>query len=221
MKDYVNITKGRKQKGRERNIVDLSQSLSKLSEWADFLTNDANKIQITHLLCDFLLQPDTLEKDIYVTKGEVCYQKSGSNNIEIQSLKCKQREADTRTMQHVYFASKEHDSACVVADDTDVLVLLLFVSNECNGELFFREGTQSSKKGILYHKVHTLFRHPGSNICSILPAFHSLTGCDLTNPFYGRSKFGSFKNLLKKPGTKEKLSSLSTDAIDVDDVTVN
>ena len=122
-------------------------------------------------------------------------------------------------MQHVYFASKEHDSVCVVADDTDVLVLMLFVSNECTGELFFREGTQSSKKGILYHKVNTLVSHLGSKICSILPAFHSLTGCDFTNPFYGRSKFGSFKNLLKKPGMEEKLSSLSTDVIDVDDVT--
>ena len=36
-------------------------------------------------------------------------------------------------------------SVCVVADDTDVFILLLHVSINCNETPYFRQGTTSSK----------------------------------------------------------------------------
>ena len=54
---------------------------------------------------------------------------------------------------------------CVVADDTDTLILLLYISKNCDGKLYLREGTQSSKKGVLYHDVKDLAAHLGK-LCS-------------------------------------------------------
>jgi hypothetical protein len=40
------LSKGRPDKGRERRISDLTQTLPKLRDWSDFLTNDVNKQQV-------------------------------------------------------------------------------------------------------------------------------------------------------------------------------
>ena len=31
--------------------------------------------------------------------------------------------------------------------------------------------------------------------CKIMPAFHTLTGCDYTAPIFGQSKYNIFKNM--------------------------
>ena len=136
--------------------------------------------------------------------------------IEIQTLKSNHKEADHRTIHHTHFASNQHDSVCIVADDSDILVLLLYISRRCCCQIYFREGTHLSKKGILYHNVSLLSQHLGPSICDMLPAFHTLTECDYTNQFYGRSKYGSFKIMQGKKEMMNKLSSLSTRNIDFD-----
>ena len=86
----------------------------------------------------------------------------------------------------VYAAKLTGKTVCVVADDTDVFILLLHVSINCNETPHFREGTKSSRDGITYHNVTSLSSQLGEKICAILPAFHSLTGSDFTKPFFGR-----------------------------------
>ena len=130
--------------------------------------------------------------------------------IEIQTLKSNHKEADHRIIHHTHFASDQHGNACIVADDSDILVLLLYISRRCCCQIYFREGAHSSKNGILYHNVSLLSQHLGPSICDILPAFHALTGCDYTNQFYGRSKYGSFKIMQRKKEMINKLSFLST-----------
>ena len=128
--------------------------------------------------------------------------------IEIQTLKSNHKEADHRIIHHTHFASDQHGNACIVADDSDILVLLLYISRRCCCQIYFREGAHSSKNGILYHNVSLLSQHLGPSICDILPAFHALTGCDYTNQFYGRSEYGSFKIMQRKKEMINKLSSL-------------
>ena len=76
-----------------------------------------------------------------VTKREHCFQMSKECNVEIQDLKSKQSEADHRIAQHAYLAFKNHNSVCLVADNTDVLALLLYISKGCSFKIYFREGT--------------------------------------------------------------------------------
>ena len=63
---------------------------------------------------------------------------------------------------------------CVVAADTNVFILLLFVEERCTTNLYFREGINSSKEVITYH-VTSLYNYLGANIYRVLPGFHALT----------------------------------------------
>ena len=91
---------------------------------------------------------------------------------------------------------KTGKSVCVVADGTDVFILLLHVSINCSETLHFRQGTPSLRDGRTYH-VTSLSSQLGEKICTLLPAFHSLTGSVFTKPFFGRSKISSFNQKIK------------------------
>ena len=119
----------------------------------------------------------------------------------------------------IYAAKLTGKSACVVADDTDVFILLLDVSINCNETLYCHQGTTSSRDGIIYHNVTSLSSQLGEKICAILPAFHSLTGSDFTKPFFGRSQISSFKKSLSKPESMDLMSSMKRNHVDVEKVT--
>ena len=105
-----------------------------------------------------------------------------------------------------------------MADDTDVFILLLHTSINCNETLYFRQGTTSSRDRITYH-VTSLSSQLGEKICAILPVFHLLTGPDFTRPFFGRSKINSFKKLLSKQESINLMSSMNTDDVAIEKVT--
>ena len=65
------LSKGRETKSRERKIVDLSQQLPVVSEWADFLTNSKNKCRLTLLLADFFLTKSKKMGRTYMLLKEV------------------------------------------------------------------------------------------------------------------------------------------------------
>ena len=81
--------------------------------------------------------------------------------------------------------------------------------------LYLRHGTQSSKDGITYHDVTSLYNHLGDIFCRILPVFHALTGSDYIFPFFRHSKYDIFKKILQVPFSAELLSSLSTSSVNV------
>ena len=82
----------------------------------------------------------------------------------------------------------------MVADDTDVYILLLYACPSTDVTLYFRQGTKSSKAGISYHNITALGGMLGQRICNILPSFHALTGSDFTRTFFRRSKIQSTKS---------------------------
>jgi len=216
------LSKGRPNKGRERRISDLSQQLPKTGYWNGFLTNDRNKLQLSNLLADFIMSgKSSIQKDTFVTKGEQCLflaSDSSSPSTQIEELRSSHREADPRIAHHAVFAAKKHRETCVVADDTDVYVLLLFCAEQCEGNVYFQQGTSSSREGITYHNIKSLASHLGKDVCGALLAFHALTWSDYTQPFYGRSKFKSFEKMRQNPESIRLLSSLSTQTADVDQV---
>ena len=144
--------------------------------------------------------------------------------MEIPQIKSNQLEADPRIASHEIFALSADEAVCVVADDTHIYIyiyiyiLLLYVSHYCGGKLYFRQGTGTSKDGITYHDVKSLANHLGENVCKIMPAFHALTGCDYTAPFYGRSKYTIFKKMQKDRNAEIMLSSLNTERVNVPEV---
>ena len=125
------------------------------------------------LLADFFLtESKNLGKDVYVTKGNQCYQSTvevPNNAVEVPELKSNHREADPRITLHTVFASltDESSAVCVVADDTDIYILLLYVPQYCSGKVYFRQGTGSSNDGITYDDVKSLANHLGEAVCQL------------------------------------------------------
>ena len=102
-------------------------------------------------------------------------------------------EADSRIPLHVLDSLRSGQRVCVViSNDTNVLVALLyhmhvFLDHQLQ-ELWLRAGVGDSTR---YVPLHTLFDILGCQLCEVLPAVHSLTGCDIS------SKVGTKKAALK------------------------
>ena len=158
----------------ERKISKLTQLLPKLNEWQNFLTNAKNKYQVCILLANIFTSEElTTSKTIYVTIENKCFIKVGWQRREVEELNSTHREADHRLALHAKFASCPSGSVCVVADDTDVYILLLHIASRCTSTLYFRQGIQ--KNGITYHNVTSMATKLGEEVCDILPCFHALT----------------------------------------------
>ena len=91
--------------------------------------------------------------------------------------------ADSRIPLHVLDSLRSGHRVCVViSNDTDVLVALLyhmpvFLDHQLQ-ELWLRAGVGDSTR---YVPLHTLFDILGRQLCEVLPAVHSLTGCDISS----------------------------------------
>lgn len=101
-------------------------------------------------------------------------------------------EADVRLVPHAVQATiTGNKRICVLSADTDVLVVALYhwkmLCQHGLVELWMRAGVGDSTR---YIPLHTLAQKIGP-LCDVLPAVHSLTGCDTT------SKFGTKAGALK------------------------
>ena len=102
-------------------------------------------------------------------------------------------EADLRIPMHVLDCLQAGYKTCVViSNDTDVIVALLFhvptFLQKGLRELWVRAGRGSTTRFVPLHILHARL---DSALCTVLPAVHSLTDCDIT------SKIGTKKAALK------------------------
>ena len=113
------------------------------------------------------------EKNIFAIKEKKCFVKYAKQvAIKKPELFSMFRVVDHRLAFHAKCSADSGDSVCVVADDTDVYILVLFISNQANGTIYFRQGTSSSKQGITYHNVTALAYKLGNDICKFF--LHSM-----------------------------------------------
>ena len=188
-----------------------------MAAWNDFLSNDQNKCELTNLLIDCILDGKyCFNRPIYVAKEERCLIKyPNSEVVEVGALRSNLKEADPRLALHAVYASKMllDEPISLVSDDTDVFVILLSVTKEMKGALYFRQGVSSNLE---FHNVTSLASYLGERCCDNLPSFHALTGCDFTYPFFRRTKTTAFtmmmnlKNAKKCSATVNQLDSLGT-----------
>ena len=167
-----------------------------------------------------------MNKDVFVNNGDQCYfrpQSSQITSIICEELICeelfsKHKEADQKVVSHAQFESERGYNVCVVADDSDIFILLLSVAQSFQSYVYFRQGKSSDKDGIVYNEVNSLADHLGENVCTVLPAFHVLTGSDYTSTFFGKTKLTCFKRMISRPETCQLLGSLSTPHANIDEV---
>ena len=76
----------------------------------------------------------------------------------------------------------------VIADDTDILILLCHHGNNCKKKIFFKpEQKQGSTQGKIWD-IQAACSVLGSNLCRRLPFLHALLGCHTTSGLFGIGK---------------------------------
>ena len=108
-----------------------------------------------------------------ITENEKSWLLTTTSITELED--CNHFEADTRL---IYVATQVDDMPVIIsATDTDVLVLMLHIYS-------WRDIDQPWQMKIdnqNFVNVAAIADHIGSEACNILPAFHSITGCDTTS----------------------------------------
>ena len=105
---------------------------------------------------------------------------------DVRHLRSTQEEADTKIILHALDASAQGATELsIYSPETDVLVLALrrypdLCSNSC-----FVTGTGSSRRVINLKSIADAL---GPTKTAALPAFHALTGADVTGSFSGKGK---------------------------------
>ena len=123
---------------------------------------------------------------------------------------CNHHEADTRLVLH---ASQFMGPLIIRATDTDVLILLSYAYSVCKPLHDWL-----MKIDHRYVSVNKLTTHFGDELCEVLPAYHSITGCDTTSfPF----RIGKIKPIKKMVKWEKSylLSELGRSVHSVQDVT--
>ncbi|KAL4718510.1 hypothetical protein ACJJTC_002713 [Scirpophaga incertulas] len=124
------------------------------------------------------------------------------------SLACPgHEEADTKIVFHVcHLTSDAH--VTIRCSDTDILIIMLANMNSIQTDLqiSMHVGTGNNQKFI---NVTKLSQTLGLDLCSALPAFHAMTGCDFNSAFYRKGKRKPFQILRKSPTYIKALCDIS------------
>ena len=156
--------------------IQLSESMEARVDQETFLGNEQNKSQFIAVLRHYLED-----------NSQVVAQSTG--------------DADRMIVQRALQLAMEGNVVTVVADDTDVLVLLMYHWKENMSDIYFRsEPKKSQRKGLVIWKIRDLVAKAGEVIVSNLLFIHSWSGCDTTCATFGH---GKAKMLKKLQGSQE------------------
>ena len=122
-------------------------------------------------------------------------------------------------MHVVYAGQGSRNKVCMIADDTDIYLSLINIADLVKSCLYFRQGKTKDKEGITYRDIHAIAMHLDEEICSVLAAFHTLTGSDFTNLFLNSLKIRAFKKMLRKSNSHKLLLSLPSGELNISEVT--
>ena len=136
--------------------------------------------------------------------------------IKVTALHCDHEEADTRMLLHAKHASQDAQRVVIQSPDTDVLLLCVTRNDEikCDEQLF-RTGV---KDRLGYIPAHKITVGVGPLMCKVLPAFHALTGCDLTSALSRVRKKKAWKIIVHSKVHQQHLVCVGQ-SLDVDSVT--
>lgn len=159
----------RRSRNRKVTNVNITESTKFVGKKEDFLSNEANKQGIIHLIIECLRQ-----------KGCTVMQVEGDADVEIAKA------AVTNS------ASK---STTLIGEDTDLLLLLLYYVVEANcTELYFRSDKTSSN----VYNIKILKGILGKPVCRSLLFIYAFTGCDSTSRVFGIGKKSVFQRIIKE-----------------------
>ena len=182
---------------RQQTHVPVRRKVTPLTpvprSWPNFLRLSINKCELFEFLAKNLIcyaEENNIKGKLYVTIGDLanCYPK-GEHELDNISP-CTHIEADSRLFTHAFdCVSKGHEGISIRTVDTDVVVIGVSVFHKLERlgleQFWIHFGTGKDSRSI---PLHAIAKSMGSAKASVLPVFHSLTGCDTTSYFLGIGK---------------------------------
>ena len=159
-----------------------------IQQWRKILCSPSNKASLIKFVVEEWKGPRQREKlkdkVLYVTCEQLCFRIAKEQWEEATELKSSQEEADTHLLLHALHAAEcGYKSVVITAEDTDILILCLGVSNIIPCPLYQKCGTKNRTRFLDISKLkHAL----GDSICNALIGMHAFTGCDTVSAFAGR-----------------------------------
>ena len=160
-------------------------------QWKQFLSNGSNKEELIEFLLtewrtnDYI--PKLGNKIMYVSHGYECHKIFVDNdNIvseAVPALSSNQEEADTRMFLHAQdMALSGFNDVVILSPDTDVGVLACHLQNRITANLYLHKKDKTRTR---YVDIGAVAEKLGQDVCSALPGYHALTGCDSVSAFVG------------------------------------
>ena len=168
--------------------IQVSESLPIYNNQSTFLSNSNNKKQFIDLLHKYLVD---------------------AGHTVIQAVS----DADTDIVKAALYHLNLGLVTTVVADDTDVLVLLVYHFKPAMGDAFMLRSASGKKKVSRLVDIRKVQDDIGIVAVHQLLVTHALSGCDTTSAIFGHGKVGVFQKI---KSNKESLHL--TDVLSMDNV---
>ena len=160
--------------------IQLVESIKAHEDQQAFLSNEKNKTQFISLLTA------ALKYD-----GHEVHNSTG--------------DADTLIVETALKLSKEGNEVSVVADDTDILVLLMFHWKQDMGDVFFYSEATRTKQGLKVWRIRDLCAKAHKDVVSHILFIHAWSGCDTTSATYGHGKTSLIKKIISSKDLRDIL----------------
>ena len=179
-----------------RKIENINQPLPTLSEIKSYWSSDENKKKFQEFFISWVFNTYYDEKPVYLGgchqygKQEKCYMiKDGIKRL-VPELRSPHDEADDRMMTHINHAVRVDccSAALICSRDTDVYVSFMYHFSKV-WKIHGLVQAWMEDMGT-YVPIHSICAELGDDMVEMLPAVHTLTGCDTT------SKVGTKKKAL-------------------------
>lgn len=204
-----------------RRVYQLTENTPLPSQKA-VLTVAANKKQLMSIICNdivkdasFCCRHTSTNKLVITGSSNVTTEIHRGVVIARPDFATSHEKADNIIVQQAVMCAKEKSNTIVVvADDTDVFVLLLYhyMKESLTSPMFMSSPVQRRSlidiKGTV--QIH-------QSIIPDLPAAHALSGCDTVATYFGIGKGTVLKNLIAAPNSLSQLGCLNAQLADVID----
>jgi hypothetical protein len=225
---YISIKGGERKKRGEANALEVKihgESTPVPKQWNKYISNVKNKVSLcaflTESFCEIgkrQLQPN---KQLVIVggmrDGDLALSVRNGQSLTVPTLVSDHEEADSRIILHAKHACEDGQRIVVQSPDTDLLLLCVSHYREIGcQQLWFRTRV---KERLRYIPAHDVSTNLGPEICSALPAFHALTGCDSTSAFSRIGKKKAWK-VVRKSKTHQEILRCMGQSVDIDEVTV-
>ena len=202
IKDSIKFDERSRREKSDSVVIDITADLQKLPKcMTDFLTNSTNKHHLIKYL--FLKWRYSFNKKlsdnqvIYLADIDGSTIKVTQHGSTVLEFKSDHEEADTKMFAYGKYIVTEHPirKMIISSPDTDVAVISCFQKSshlESIDEMWLKSGVGDNKE---YLPIHDIIDQLGFSVVQLLPAVHSITGCDSVSSLFGVGKKNAFETL--------------------------